>query len=368
MSRTEFFLFIAPFAMYALIACVPTYAFFHVGLMRDSRTIRSWYKVITTMLHKSIYVFLFLLALLLAVLCICILLLAAFLAGIKFNVSPTLTLTEYVFQALKYFLCAFIPVSLFYAILYIAMKFTVGKKRDLLSLEYEPYGTLARWGSITRNFNKKMHWIEVVSKQLIDAKVFRLDEGEKFIFISPSANIGDYEKHLGLAIKKANPEFEVEVVASDQAAVENHEKNSVGEIRYCYEERVKAQDLQSMLAGKGISSVNCIWDIKGYMWYNKKRAEEIFKEYAAMLEPKGVIIIDAYPKKILKAAWNEFLLHTVRHVFGYAESSTYAKIRDLIQHSSFVADTFHKIEVGDGIYRMHVYMKKASEEAKPIVA
>jgi hypothetical protein len=201
---------------------------------------------------------------------------------------------------------------------------------------YGKGGWLYRWYNANYKYLGKQ-WIRDIYKLLIDHKLIDLKSKDEFVFISPSANKGKYEKDL---FELTNQDRKNNIfIISDLEKIENHECSSIGnniKSRYIYMESKDAADIKNTIKAAGQSKVDIIWDIKGCIWHRSTSKQvhelkEVLKNYHEVLKDNGVLIIDNVPYPYIIIC--NLIYYTCGIVLGTSEVSTYSKIRTLIKNS-----------------------------------
>lgn len=116
-----------------------------------------------------------------------------------------------------------------------------------------------------------------------------------------------------------------------------------------------------------------IWDLKGGLWHaldhqNGKQALcSLLAKYHQILRPNGVILIDAYKQSELRTLINTISYHTFKKlIWGYAEKSTYQKIKKHLTDTAFssqITDLFDVSEsFGTKNYESIALVKKQNSD------
>lgn len=234
------------------------------------------------------------------------------------------------------------------------------------TLEYSGEGTLNTWYDSTYEYLSKSNWIDNVCNQLLNHPVKLLDiDKENYIFVSPSANKGRYEKEI--ALKLAPYANKLTFIVSDIEEISNHESSFEHEnVTYNYLDPCDAFSIQETLNEIGINLVNCIWDRKGCAWYsvsmfnlrNRKSIEKVFETYFNVLDEGGIIIFDAENSSGFKQIWNNLKHQAFNEISSSMESSTYQRIKKYVKRSRYIQEHFDKYIVGEGIYRIVIFRKR----------
>lgn len=170
---------------------------------------------------------------------------------------------------------------------------------------YEKLGRLEKW--YTERLDEiGTNWC----LEFADGLIKYLETRNYLVFISPTANLGIYEKAIFVQLAK---KFCVEMHISDHAkinfAVSNDEiTNSFGTSKFINDGVCDAKKL----------TINCdvIYDIKGAVWHEKgKSFKTLIGSYYGILNSNGLLIIDSTPKvNIVCVCVNNFL-YSVKRCF-----------------------------------------------------
>jgi hypothetical protein len=154
-----------------------------------------------------------------------------------------------------------------------------------------------------------------------------------FVFVSPSANKGTYEKEI---FRETNKDRNNNLfIISDIVQVDGHEENeTINNSTFMYCPPSDATYIDTFLKSLSISKVNIIWDFKGCIWH-KIENQDIeglklaLENYSSVLDPGSCIIFDNIKPKLyfLNAlVWNLSLV-----MIGLCEFSTGGRIRNLMK-------------------------------------
>lgn len=218
------------------------------------------------------------------------------------------------------------------------------------SLEYKKGQKQEHWYDLTYEYNNANNWLDRVDSNLY---TIGIDLNKLNTFVSPTGNKGKYEYQL--SCKYPSTQF----VVTDGEIPEDH-TNSAANYKYIGSPNL-AQNMKIYLNEIGISEADIIWDIKGCIWYSKRRRklEEVLKKYYGVLSNDGFIVIDAYEISKNELKDNKKMKKRHNKCFGYIEKSTYIRIQKSLKRSKLANRLFDLTLVGEGIYRMAIFQKKA---------
>lgn len=230
---------------------------------------------------------------------------------------------------------------------------------DVVRNNYEKDGRLYKWYWQTYRFLKKRNWLSIVFKRLTDDEFIPLKKGQQFIFVSPTGNRGYHEKDFAelLGQRRKNNTFIVSDIANFEDSVLSY-SNDTTDFRYL--PSMDANNIKVYLEEQDIFEVDCIWDIKGWLWYSKHtNAEHVFKKYNEILKDGGIIVIDAKkPNFIMDIMGKLYYGLTYKIGISLSEESTHHLIRKCVKTSEFVQQNFNEYILGKGLTRIVVYQKK----------
>lgn len=147
--------------------------------------------------------------------------------------------------------------------------------------------------------------------------------------VNPSANKGLYDKGLAEGFLKRG--MKAKFYLFDLEEVENHVEEFEGNyVSLYYREKKNAFDIKSNLNELDVQLVDVIWDVKGCLWYSKRKTIQALRNYHDALLPGGCIIIDAMRIGKTEARFNKILGDVTGKYRGFAEVSTWKKIRKYI--------------------------------------
>ncbi|HEY2493419.1 MAG TPA: hypothetical protein VGI33_10960 [Paenibacillus sp.] len=104
-------------------------------------------------------------------------------------------------------------------------------------------------------------------------------------------------------------------------------------------------------------------DKKGCLWHSKKgkgtvEIDTFFGNCYMSLNSNGSVIIDGAEQSSFLTGISYLLYKITGKIVYSTEMSTYSKIKEYIQNSSYIKGHFDKpIEVGDGQYRVYIIKK-----------
>ncbi|NFG96841.1 hypothetical protein FDC49_10455 [Clostridium sporogenes] len=182
-----------------------------------------------------------------------------------------------------------------------ALKYNNPKSRlfDWYDITYEYMGT--EW--IKNIFQKVINEFGYLDKY---SNLDKKDSSERFIFVSPTANKGKYEKELFKFIcdKKIYNKFIIGDIANLNEHECNDSESEYGE--FIYNSGMDAMNVERSLREQYNNiKADVVFDYKGCIWYKakEKNVEEViklFKAYYKVLKPSGIIIFDNINVKKIK--------------------------------------------------------------------
>ena len=196
--------------------------------------------------------------------------------------------------------------------------------------EYEPGNSLYGWYENNYQYMGN-RWTEKLYDVLKDNKLINLVD-ESFVFCSPTANRGTYEKELFELVN--NDRNNNKYIVCDLAVLPNVETDlSVGSNVYSYHKGIDANYIDCFLDKLGYSNVNILYDYKGCIWHKldkkkHKKLIDIFRVYHSVLKPGGTLIIDNNHSKnmlINNLVWTLFT-----KIIGFCEDSTGHQMRSVL--------------------------------------
>lgn len=189
-----------------------------------------------------------------------------------------------------------------------------------LQNKYSKGGCIYNWYDTTLKLKGTL-WLKNTFDQLQKKELINNDD--KLVIISPSANKGTYEKELfnHMCQKNMHSKF----IVTDLNLIDDYEQsfnNDYGEFIYLHEKN-DAREVKQILNKVGESKADiiidiegCLWHFKEDNWFHKKKCIKLitdaFEKYYEVLQENGLIIIDnrAIPKyEVFLRYFSAFILH-----------------------------------------------------------
>lgn len=243
----------------------------------------------------------------------------------------------------------------------------------LTSLQYEKWGLLQNWSAATRAFNKRKEWIQRIYPELLEQLQSTLVSTSLQI-VSVAANAGEYERKIAGFLQT---EFTVpsHLLASDLVSIEEYKRQEPSDpSNFMYSAKsYDAKEVNQLLQDHGLHHTDCIIDFKGSMWHSVEAAskgkksetlESIMMQFHSALSSNGFVVIEAYKRKPFTHLLNNLSCKLFKKIWYYAEKSSDSMIRPHFEKSDILQQSFSRIEVGSGMYKLAIYRKRDLQEAQ----
>jgi hypothetical protein len=259
-------------------------------------------------------------------------------------------------------------------ILAYGLVFRFHRFRDqLTSLQYEKWGVLQNWSAATRAFNEKKEWIQIIYPELL-GQLQHAPVTKHLQIVSVAANAGEYERNIA---GKLHTELTVSnhLLASDLVSIDEYKRQDPSDPpNFTYAAKsYDAKEVGQLLQDHGLPHTDCIIDFKGSMWHSveavssgKKREalESMMMAFHASLSPNGFVVVEAYKWKPFTHFLNNVSCKLFKKIWYYAERSSETVIRPHFEKSDILQQSFERIEVGSGMYKLAIYRKRELQEAQ----
>lgn len=254
-------------------------------------------------------------------------------------------------------ICLIFAYSFVY--IYVLIYFHENLKGKISS--YEPGGSVESWSDKSTNYLNSINWDENVFDNIKNSGLVHLSRSKdiKSILISVSANKAQHERKFLSMLNEYNVHF----YCMDLAKIPEDYKIDSENFTYIKEE-INALQLNQTRAEFNIPKADIIMDKKGCLWHSKKGKDAVeidtfFENCYMSLNSNGSVIIDGAEQSSFLTGISYLIYKITGKIVYPSEGSTYSKIKEHIQNSSYFEEHFDKpVEVGDGQYRVFIIKKK----------
>ncbi|RCW41586.1 hypothetical protein [Paenibacillus prosopidis] len=366
-------LFINGFALTTLVVCFLLGVVLNVLFMRKDITQGTWKKFYHRCAYLLHYSFLFLFVVMIAVFLVFVIgSIVIFTSPLK-EISFALTFIYILTELITGLTVLVVSVGIL-ALLASALVSKFHRFRNVLnSLQYEKWGLLQNWSATTRAFNKRKEWIQRIYPELL-VQLQSTSVDTHLQIVSVAANAGEYERKIAgfLQTEFTSPSH---LLASDLVSIEEYKRQEPSDPpNFMYSAKsYDAIEVNQLLHDHGLQHTDCIIDFKGSMWHSVEAAsrgkksealESIMMSFHSALSSNGFIVIEAYKRKPFTHLLNNLSCKLFKKIWYYAEKSSDTMIRPHFEKSYILQQSFSRIEVGSGMYKLAIYRKRDLQEAQ----